>query len=77
MIPDLAPVDRVAVAALIRHGSPYVADYVAAARSNPPKPERVPGPLALPAGPSAGTAPEPISDRPRDDLWSRIMRRSS
>ncbi|MGH3479679.1 MAG: hypothetical protein ACRDQD_22935 [Nocardioidaceae bacterium] len=65
--------DRIAVAALIRHGSPHVADYVAAARNHPPKPDRVPGPLALPAG----TAPEPLSERFRGEVWSRIMRRSS
>lgn len=73
MIPNLAPVDQVAVSALIRHGSPYVADYVAAARTHPPKPDRVPGALALPAG----TAPEPVSERSRDEVWSRLIRRSS
>lgn len=72
MIPGLAPVDQVAVAALIHHGSPYVADYVAAARIHPPKPDLVPGVVVLPSG----TAPEPIPARPQA-TWSRVLRRQS
>ena len=71
MIPGLAPVDQMAVAALIHHGSPYVADYVAAARIHPPKPDLVPGVVL-----SSGTAPEPIPAKPQT-TWSRVLGRQS
>lgn len=64
---DLSPTDRLAVAALIHHGSPYVTDYVHQARLDPMHADR---PMPV------GTAPEPTNAKPASG-WTRMLRRMS